>query len=112
MWGGFVTIAGDNRWVTGTTVPIVGNWYYVVLTYDNSNIKLYVNGNLEKVLAYTGNIQNYTENFVIGARSLSGGTPFRVFNGTIDEVAYWKRALTYGEINYLYNYGVGRQYPF
>jgi hypothetical protein len=40
--------------------------------------------------------------------NISGGS----FNGSIDEVGIWSRALTSSEVTSLYNSGSGRQYPF
>jgi len=113
-WGGFVVIGGNGneKWINGTSEPVPGNWYHVVMTYDGSYQKLYVNGVPEKIVPLSGNIALTPVNMVIGARGLSGSTPSRVFNGVIDEVSYWNKALTSSEINYLYNSGNGRQYQF
>lgn len=37
-----------------TTLMQAGNWYHVGYTYDGSNIRLYVNGVLEKTQSFTG----------------------------------------------------------
>lgn len=110
-WAGFVDIGASEKWIFSTTNPVPGNWYYIVMTYDGANQKFYVNGVLESTIAMTGMISNYTNDIVLGTRSLNGTTPWRVFNGTIDEVAIWKRALSAGEITSIYNAGNGLRFP-
>jgi hypothetical protein len=111
-FGGFVLIGGSEKWIAGTTAPVAGNWYHVVMTYDGSSQKIFVNGVLENIIAVSGNINTNTSEVVLGARGLVGSTPSRVFNGQIDEVAYWNRALSEDEIVSLYKNGSGLQYPF
>ena len=111
-WGGFVIIGGQEKWINGTTEPVAGSWYHVVMTYDGAYQKIYVNGATEKNIIMSGGVSSNSSNIVIGARGLAGTTPSRVFNGVIDEVAYWNKTLTAAEIVYLYNSGNGRQYQF
>jgi hypothetical protein len=45
-----------NNWVTvnSTTSLVSNHWYYIVGTYDGSNLRTYVNGNLEGTSAIAG----------------------------------------------------------
>lgn len=82
--------------------PIVtGVWYHVAWTYDQSAMKLYLNG-----LPVATNI--------IGAHAIStSSSDFRIsgadnhvyFNGLIDELAVYNRALSAGEIATIYAAG-------
>jgi hypothetical protein len=88
----------DSAWRdTGisSTNLVAGNWYHVVMTYDKINLKLYVNGVLEQQPAYTTSINNPA-----GAYAQIGGASaiYQLFNGTIDEVRIYNRALTANEI--------------
>lgn len=64
-------------------------------------MRIYVNGNLENTISLTGTIQSSTTPLRIGSRT-SGD---RFFNGDIDEVAIYNRALTGTEISSRYNSG-------
>lgn len=68
-------------------------WQHAALTYDSSEIKLYVNGTLKNSTAYSGSINITTNNLTIGKN----------FSGIIDEVRIWNRALNNDEINAAYN---------
>jgi len=71
-------------------------WYYIVGTYDNTagTGQLYVNGVLVETL-FTGAPPHTTNLLVadIGAW-VPAGTPFRVFDGLIDEVAIYGSTLS------------------
>ncbi|KPJ66746.1 MAG: hypothetical protein AMJ43_06965 [Coxiella sp. DG_40] len=91
---------------TGTISPTlqVNRWYHVVGTYDGYNIFLYLNG--EEVY---WNYRNYTSQGVWeGSAPLYIGTKVNeeFFNGIIDEVAIYNRALSAEEIEQLYQDGL------
>lgn len=83
-----------RTYIIGTTAPVQGIWYHVVGVYDGSTIKIYVNGNLEGTNNLTGTILTNTSNVNIGRRTSND----RYFNGVIDEVAIYNRALSQPEI--------------
>ena len=80
------TFAGD---------PVrVEQWSNVALTYDGSTERLYVNGNLVSSHAAHGRIQTPENPLWIG-----GNRPYgEHFDGRIDEVRVYARALTAGEL--------------
>jgi hypothetical protein len=66
--------------LTGTTALTAGNWYHVVLAYDGSNMRIYLNGAQENSVANTAAIGH-------GAYPLRMGATFNNnFNGIMDEV--------------------------
>ena len=74
-------------------------WIDVVITYKQSCLILYLNGTLvgfNHTTMPAGNIQN---NLTIGA--LPGTYPLDFFNGSMDEIRFYDRALTNLEIAYL-----------
>ncbi|MFA5013232.1 MAG: LamG-like jellyroll fold domain-containing protein [Candidatus Paceibacterota bacterium] len=77
----------------------VGNWYHVVGTYDRSNIKLYKNGTLVDSRPYTTAINYLASTFEIGRLSVNEFN----FNGSIDDIRVYNRALSAQEIAQLYN---------
>jgi len=78
-----------------------GNWYYLVGTFDGTTAKLYINGTLEGQDIFIGTRQS-GGSFRIGARD-SSGLPEQYFNGSIDEVRVYNRALSATEIENQYN---------
>ncbi len=78
----------------------IGKWWYFVLTYDGSYVKLYVNGILDREYNYvsTINISTYSLGIGWGSPEYSG----EFFNGLIDEVRIYNRALSDAEIKALY----------
>jgi hypothetical protein len=93
--------------------PSLSAWYHIVVTWDGGQNKatFYVNGvqqGADKAPGVT-DIPNGNRAFHIGA-SDDAGTPSQFFDGLIDEVAIYSRALHYGEILDLYNAGAGIPY--
>ncbi|MFS8888390.1 LamG domain-containing protein [Synechococcus sp. R55.1] len=93
--------------VSSSTFP-AGQWYHVAATYDGSTMKLYVNGNLEASKPFTSSI-TYDPSipWTIGSTAApirAAGYP-RTFNGVIDEVEIFNRALSQAEIQAIYKPG-------
>ncbi|MEJ7585932.1 MAG: LamG-like jellyroll fold domain-containing protein [Ferruginibacter sp.] len=97
------TNTGLNHPITGTTALPVDVWTHVAATYNITDgaWNLYINGKS----AGTGNAgagrvpENISvQHASIGSALTSGGVAGGFFNGKIDEVRIWKRALTQAEI--------------
>ena len=78
-----------------TIIPQV--WQHYAWVYDGSSIKLYVNGNPKGEKAASGAFTATDITFAIG-RSIAGGGLNFYYNGRIDEVSVWSKALTQSEI--------------
>jgi len=74
--------------------PPVEEWHHIAATYDGQIFKCYIDGELAEEWAYAGTMPENTASVTIGQRS-RGGT---YFNGMIDEVAIYDRALSEEEI--------------
>ena len=72
-------------------------WAYAVMTYDGSTIKTYLNGVQQVTSAVSGTLVISTNNIIIGNNNLNW-----YFNGMIDEIRIYKRALTFAEISDLF----------
>ncbi|HLL76207.1 MAG TPA: Ig-like domain-containing protein, partial [Pyrinomonadaceae bacterium] len=83
---------------TGYTPP-VGDWTHLAFVYDGAAMKLYANGAQVFSGARTGNLLSSTLPFAIGNRV---NDPIASFNGLIDEVEVFSRALSAGEIQAIY----------
>jgi choice-of-anchor C domain-containing protein len=95
--GGLVFIDGPTRVQTNT-------WYHVAMIYDGTALKLYVNGNLDAHKAVTGPIVVTPQPVRIGGGAPAGSPPY-FFNGLMDEVSLYSRALSQSEIRAIYNAG-------
>jgi hypothetical protein len=87
---------------SSTTTLNVNVWYHLACTFDNSTVKIYVNGVLEGTTAVTFNGFDY----VNGKKVIVGGTmeAFDVpFKGTIDNLRFYNRVLTAAEVGLLYS---------
>lgn len=103
---------GDGWYLWTTDVPAYPNvdWVHVALTYDGvaEESILYVNG-VSKASSYQGGDVDYDHvlNFLIGSYDDPIGSYWFPYEGLIDDVAVWDRALSQAEIDYLYNGGTG-----
>ena len=93
----------SNAWKSANTTLSTGIWYHIAIIIDSSgNYIMYLNGVSDgsgaSTLPATGE-----ETFKIGAYGLNGG--LGRFNGQIDEVRVYNRALSAEEIELLYNLG-------
>lgn len=98
-----VTIGGIQRFIQAIGALVVGNWYFVVGTWDGDKLRIYVNGALTATSAsYTGvvsmQIANGTQHYI--GYYTGGGV--LAFTGGIDEAAWFQRALSAAEIAALY----------
>ncbi|MFC1918348.1 LamG domain-containing protein [Chloroflexota bacterium] len=102
--GGVSGFPNDGAgWVSGGQVPL-NAWSHVALTFDGSLAKAYINGTVTKTFTgLSGNIRVTSGPLRIGTRSdnIIATHPDVFFNGLIDEVKIFDRALSGGEIQTL-----------
>jgi len=81
-----------------------GVWYQIMVVHSGGSVTVYVNttgGGLNSIgSAALGAIPNSTNPLLVGIRDLAAGQPLG-FNGLIDDIAIWDRALTTSEISLL-----------
>jgi hypothetical protein len=91
--------------------PALGTWTHVVVTRSGSVITSYMNGQ-----QFAQNISfapaAYTANTTVTLGKSTDVTYTEPSNCLMDEVGIWNRSINLQEINYLYNSGLGKQYPF
>ena len=104
-----VDYTGSSGAVGTSTSHSLSTWYFLTARHDATADLLKINesGGATQSLA-TGGLApaTGTTGLRIGRRD-EAGNPF-YYDGLIDEVAIWKRALSDGEITDLYNSGNGR----
>lgn len=102
--------SGSQETIAADTTAEVDTWYHIVGTYDGSHIRIYVNGNEDATPVAETAIDYSNGAFQIGSRAFVANNQF--FDGLIDEVAFYSRAISLSEVGELYNSGDGFQYPF
>ena len=104
-----VLIINSNRtlYQVKGNVPINdNNWHFVVGVFDSNinKLRLYVDGSQDgSDLTTTGIIGTSTQPVSIGANIAPGGSQVMLFNGSIDEVRIYNRALSANEIKRHYD---------
>jgi len=94
------TIAGQNGNVYSTLQPL-GQWIHVVYVHDLNSARIYINGVLSGTTLVSGGLTFNNLPVWFGARPNAGGLS-HFFNGKLDDIAIWNRALTATEIQQLY----------
>jgi hypothetical protein len=84
----------SEQWARGTTRPALNTWTHVAATYDGTTIRLYLNGVQAATKAQTGALLTSTQPLRFG-----GDAPWgEWFQGTLDEIRVYNRALSTTEI--------------
>jgi hypothetical protein len=98
----FLQSTGNPNYDLFTGVNWSNNqWVHFVVTYSNSSTLLYVNGVLETQL--NGNCSIPIDgNLIIGKHTFFSASSDLSWNGNIDDIGCWNRALTQQEITTLY----------
>jgi len=91
--------------IFSTTSPVKDQWYHIAVTYDGNQMKIYVDGVLENTQNKTGLIYHNQDVFKLtfGAWAYQGN---RKFNGNMNNVSIWNRALDTNEIINAINNGI------
>lgn len=87
-------------WLYNGTVVEANTWYHIALAFDGSLFSSYLNGNLAGTVAYNDFIPNGDGWTSFGFRFDGGGSGF---DGAIDDVAFYNKALTADQIAAHYN---------
>jgi len=88
-----------NADLNSGVVPVAGQWYHVVGTYDGATIKIFVNGVLKNSQALATTIGSNTFPLYIGENPQATG---RYWSGDIDEIKIFDRALPDAEVLAMY----------
>lgn len=113
---GIIQNNGAGKYIGATANNIAGlnngSFHHVVITNSgsglNSGCYIYIDGS-DQTASRGGTIDGATTGtgtFQLGARNTA------YWNGYIDEVAIWSRAISSSEVSQLYNSGTGLFYPF
>jgi hypothetical protein len=94
--------AHHDKWWGSNSVIATGVWYYLATTYDPSTrqVKIYINGVSDRTVTLSTGL-SLTANFSIGGDAHNDNA----FDGLIDEVQIYNRALSASEILAIFNAG-------
>ena len=103
----FLYVGGS--WVSGGSAMGVEtyNWHLIAATFDGSQAKLYIDGELKDTEDVSGYIDKSTANLWVGNNNASELTKLTSFSGHIDEVRIYNRVLSDEEIKLLYCNRIG-----
>jgi type II secretory pathway pseudopilin PulG len=90
---------GGVQYNAAASSTSLNTWYHVAGVYDGNTVKIYVNGQLQNWIALSNaDLDNGPYAMAISDGSFSEG-----FNGRLDEIRLYNRALSDAEILALYN---------
>ena len=94
----FYVFAGGWRSAAFTPAVSIMEWHHYAGTYDGGTVRLYMDGRPVASTAYSGSIKVDARRLCIGWDEGQSG---RYFNGSIDEVRIYDRALGSREVKEL-----------
>lgn len=97
-----ITTGSTLQTVTAGSAISSSTWHHLVGTYDGTNAYLYVDGVLAQTTAATGAISTNNSVWTIG-RTVGGASHF---DGTLDEIKVFSRALSANEVKAEYDAGI------
>ena len=105
----YLSIGGVAKSLNATNAIASSTWYHIAGVYNGSTIRVYINGVIDPgSTAATGNISVYQTPLRFSANGALG----EKFDGLIDDVRIYNRALSRGEIAQLYNMGQTQFHSF
>ena len=108
--GGGTVSAQFGAWGGPQVSPTLptGTWTHVTVTYDGTEVRLYEDGQLtQTVPAPSGSFDFGTSEFDVGRAHIGENN----FDGDVDDVRVYERALTDAEARQLYLQSQGNSYP-
>lgn len=100
-WADWTIGNNSGIYYPNNTILNTNNWTNLIYTHDGNNVKLYINGGLVQSIVSPGLLSFNSLPMWFGARPNAGNNSCW-FNGKIDDIGIWNRALTACEINQLY----------
>jgi hypothetical protein len=95
-----------SAYVTSVATINTNAWVHLVGVWSGGAVTAFVNGT-KSTGSSVASVSYPSNHFKIGNREAS-----YYWDGNLDEVGIWNRALTDGEVASLYNSGTGVTYPF
>ena len=96
-------VIGSNIYVESNSIINLNQWTLITVSIDSLTMKIYINGALDHTVLQNNNnsFGTNTDPLYIGKHDYNNAPYY--FNGKIDDIGIWNRALTQQEITDLYN---------
>ena len=94
--------AGGAAAISNTPLTL-NTWHHIVMTYDGTNVKLYVDGSLSGIQNHTAAMNIAGNSGISIGESNQANGYWTHTDGKIDDIGMWNRALTACEIQNLYS---------
>jgi hypothetical protein len=101
-WRATLSVPGGEVVVASAANAVLAGWSHVLMTYDGTSVKLYVNGELAGSQSTNGLITQTSEPLFLGSHKFYAASDYW-FNGAVDEVQIYNRALSAAEVAQLYS---------
>ena len=103
-------VIGNNIFVESSSTVNINQWTLITASIDSLTMKIYVNGILENTVTQNNNnsFGTNTDPLYIGKHDYLNHPYF--FNGIIDDIGIWNRALSPQEIQQLYTSAYPQSY--
>ena len=115
----YLRVSGLTLWGFQINNITSNTWFHLVLTHNGTTPALYVNGqsdsaNFWSTLDKTAWLSALTgvDNGRVGCLNYNNTGNHRFFQGSIDDIRYYKSILTLSDAQFLYNSGNGREDEF
>jgi hypothetical protein len=89
---------GDHGYYDTQDTLSTGKWYFLLATRSSGNVTLYLDGKITDQGAYTDAVDPVTDTFTVGKHGIKAESYFK---GDIDQVVFYGRALSDGEVQSL-----------
>ena len=109
LYADATTNVGVHFWSNDVTVNVGsalfdGNWHQLAMTYDGTNVKIYVDGVQKGSTANLGTTNTTASTIRIGYQANPDGSGAgSYFDGEMDQLRFFNKALSASEVTTLYN---------
>ena len=94
----------STSFYTGVSTPgaineiFNANWHHVVITFDGSNVRAYINNVLKATILHSASITPSLSDFFVG-----WGQVWGFWTGYVDDLRFYSRTLSASDVQKLYN---------
>ena len=102
-----------NAYITDSAVSNIDNWRHYVIIFNNDSAKIYIDTTDTAITESTDGgvnsiFNNTTDNLRIGSAWSDSTSGASLWNGLLDEVRIYNRALSATEVSKNYKHGKGK----